>query len=235
MASFVERRKPIWRAAIILAVMFGGAVFVAVFFGGVPTWQKHGANAGPGLVWRETDPWMYYPLTVAYTATAAVSLFFAFFRFPWATIIHIRLLFLAVFVLLLGQLLYSLALPMPQERAQAAWKRIEALGGHGVWESDMVVVSLAGTGVTDNDLMLFADFRAVQILDLSNNPLTDDCLRYLNHLEALDSLVLVGTKVSPAAVEQFKSTHPTVDVRIEAMPKDTINPFTESKRGSERF
>jgi hypothetical protein len=49
-------------------------------------------------------------------------------------------------------------------RAQAAWEHIEALGGHGVCEPDMVVVSLSGTAIRDDDLALFREFPFVQIL-----------------------------------------------------------------------
>ena len=97
--------------------------------------------------------------------------------------------------------------PTNQERAQAAWQQIQALGGHGVWKSDMVVVSLADTRVTDEDLTLFADFPDVQILDLSNTGVTDKCLEHLSHLDALTSLVLVGTAVQPESIEEFKSAH----------------------------
>jgi hypothetical protein len=66
-----------------------------------------------------------------------------------------------------------------QEKAQAAWDRIEALGGHGVWESDMVVVSFGKTKVTDEDLALFQDFPFVQILDLSDTIISDEGLAQL--------------------------------------------------------
>ncbi len=226
MSSFVERRKPIWQAAITLAAIFGAAVVVAVVFGGVPTWQNHGPGAGPGFVRRATEPVLYYSVTLGYAGIAAVSSLLAFFRFPWVTITHVRLLFLAVFLLLLAQLLYFLTVPLSQERAQAAWKRIEALGGHGVSDSDMVVVSLADTGVTDDDLALLADLPGVQILDLSHNRLSDNCLKYLNNLEALKSLILVGTAISPEAIGQFRSAHPTIEVRTESSPKNAINPGT---------
>jgi hypothetical protein len=65
------------------------------------------------------------------------------------------------------------------ESAKAAWARIESLGGHGVWESDMLVVSRKGSGISDDDLSLFSDFAYVQILDISSNPLSDDALKHL--------------------------------------------------------
>jgi hypothetical protein len=104
----IERRRPISQTAIVLAVMFATGVAVALVFDGVPTWQNHGPQAGPGMAWRAVDPRMYYLLTVVYTVVAAVSTFFTFFRFPWVTITHIRLLFLAAFLMLLVPLLYSL-------------------------------------------------------------------------------------------------------------------------------
>lgn len=115
---------------------------------------------------------------------------------------------------------------MNQEKAQAAWNRIEALGGHGVWESDMVVISLAGAGVKDNDLAIFADFPFVQILSLADNALTDACLTHLEDLTALESLIVTGTQISPEAVSRFRSTHPTVNIVDAPPPPGTINPWT---------
>jgi hypothetical protein len=226
MSSFVERRKPIWQSAITLAAIFGAGVVVAVVFGGVPTWQTRGPATGPGFVRRATEPVLYYSVTLSYAGIAAVSSLLAFFRFPWVTITHVRLLILAVFLLLLAQLLYFLTIPSSQERAQAAWNRVEALGGHAVQDSDMVAVSLADTGVTDDDLALLADLPGVQILDLSHNKLSDNCLKHLNNLESLKSLILVGTAINPEAIEQFRSAHPTIEVRTEPSPKKSINPAT---------
>jgi hypothetical protein len=115
---------------------------------------------------------------------------------------------------------------MNQDRAQIAWNRIEKLGGHGVWESDMVAVSLEGVGIGDDDLALFADFPYIQILDLSNNALTDNCLKHLNALKSLTSLTLIGTKISADAIDVFKSMHPDVAIRTQPIPKETINPWT---------
>ena len=106
MSSFIERRRPISTIAITLAVMFFVAVVVAIVFDGVPFWQSHGPDAGPGFVRRTTDPAMYYSLTSFYAVVAAVSSFFAFFRFPWVTIAHIRLLLLVPVLLLIGLFIY---------------------------------------------------------------------------------------------------------------------------------
>ena len=233
MSHFVERRKPFSQTALTLALMFLAGVVVAVVFDGVPTWQNHGPNAGAGFVRRGIDPNKYFFLTVVYAGIALVFSFFTFFRFPWITIMHIRLLIVTAFLALLALPLYSLyfVAPMNAELAQAAWKRIEALGGHGVWESDMVVVSLAGTDVTDQDLALFADFPDVQILDLSNTALSDECLQYLSGLNSLESLILINTSISPRGVDHFRSAHPAVDVRTEPSPKNTINPFTGEPTG----
>lgn len=115
---------------------------------------------------------------------------------------------------------------MTDHAAKDAWARIEALGGHGVWESDMVVVSLSSTGITDDDLSLFRDFPYVQILNLSSNPLTDKALEHLAGLRELESLVVIDTQMTEGGLAAFRASHSGVEVRSEPLPPDTINPFT---------
>jgi hypothetical protein len=113
-----------------------------------------------------------------------------------------------------------------QRKAQAAWNCIEALGGHGVWERELVVVSLAKTAVTDDDLALFRDFPVVQTLDLSHTAIGDNGLVHLAGLRALEELIVVDTKISGPALKAFQREHPTVTVVTEPPPKGAVNPFT---------
>jgi hypothetical protein len=113
-----------------------------------------------------------------------------------------------------------------QRKAQAAWYLIEALGGHGVWEPETVVVSLANTGVTDEDLSLFRDLPYVQTLDLSHTGVGDNGLAQLTGLRALEELVIVDTKISGPALEAFRRDHPSVTVTTEPPPKGAVNSFT---------
>jgi len=113
-----------------------------------------------------------------------------------------------------------------QRKAQAAWKRIESLGGHGVWERELVVVSFANTGVTDEDLTVFRDFPYVQILDLSHTNVGDAGLNHLAGLDALEELAIVDTKISEPAIKAFQRKHPSVKITTEPPPKDAVNPFT---------
>src|SRR5262249_16430373 len=113
-----------------------------------------------------------------------------------------------------------------QRKARGAWDRIEALGGSGVWERDMVCVSLADTEVTDEELSLFRDFPYVQILDLSRTSVGDAGLAYLTGLRSLTALIVVDTRLSPAALEAFRHAHPSVVITTEADRKGAVNPFT---------
>jgi hypothetical protein len=113
-----------------------------------------------------------------------------------------------------------------QRKAQAAWNRIEALGGHGVWERELVIVSLADTAVTDDDLSLFGDFPFVQTLDLSNTAVGDRGLVHLAGLRALEELIVIDTGISGPGLKAFQREHPTVRVVTEMPPKGTVNPFT---------
>jgi hypothetical protein len=113
-----------------------------------------------------------------------------------------------------------------QRKAQAAWDRIESLGGHGVWERDMVVVSLANSGVSDDDLTLFQDFPYVQILDLSHTEVGDGGIAHLGGLHSLEALILVDTKMSESTIKAFQRNHPSVKITTEPPPKEAVNPFT---------
>jgi hypothetical protein len=113
-----------------------------------------------------------------------------------------------------------------QRQAQAAWDRIEALGGHGVWESDMVVVSFGETQVTDQDLSVFRDFPFVQVLDLSHTAIGDNGLGHLEGLRALVELIVVDTKITMEALDAFRCDHPSIKVTTAPPPKGSINPFT---------
>jgi hypothetical protein len=115
----------------------------------------------------------------------------------------------------------------PSDReAQAAWARIEALGGDGVWDGSTVSVSLAGTGITDDDLKLFDDFPYVEILSLNDTQVGDVGLDRLARIPALESLFIVNTRVSEEGIERFRRRRPEVKVRTEPSPKAKINPFT---------
>jgi hypothetical protein len=113
-----------------------------------------------------------------------------------------------------------------RRKAQAAWNRIEALGGHGVWERELVIVSLAETAVTDDDLALFRDFPFVQTLDLSHTTIGDSGLTHLAGLQALEKLTVIDTKISAPGLKAFQRAHPAVTVVTEPPPKGAINPFT---------
>jgi hypothetical protein len=98
--------------------------------------------------------------------------------------------------------------------------------GHGVWERDTVIVSLADTAVTDDDLAVFRDFPFVQILDLSRTAVSGAGLAHLDGATALEELIAVGTKLSKPALAAFREAHPGVKVVTEPLPKGAVIPFT---------
>ncbi len=113
-----------------------------------------------------------------------------------------------------------------QRKAQAAWDRLMALGGHGVWDGHLVVVSLADTEVTDDDLAVFRDFPFVQVLDLSRTGVSGAGLTHLGEATALEELIVVDTKLSRPALAAFRQAHPGVKVVAKPPPKGAVNPFT---------
>ena len=117
-----------------------------------------------------------------------------------------------------------------QRKAQAAWDRLMALGGHGVWDGHMVLVSLADTAVTDDDLAVFRDFPFVQVLDLSRTAVSGPGLAHLDGATVLVELIVVGTKLSRPALAAFRRAHPAAKVVTKPPPKGAVNPFTGEPR-----
>jgi hypothetical protein len=116
---------------------------------------------------------------------------------------------------------------MTESKLQAAWARIESLGGSGICEPEIVIVSFKDTSITDDDLAVFAAFPIVQMLDLSGTAITDKALTHLEHMTALESLDIIGTNITESAIAEFKLRHPSVDVTAKATPTEgRINPFT---------
>ena len=113
-----------------------------------------------------------------------------------------------------------------QRKAEAAWDCIEALGGQGVWDAEVVFVSFAHTGVTDEDLALFRDFPFIRGIDLSHTAVGDAGLSYLAGLRVLDHLIVIDTRISEPALEAFRHAHPSVEVTTAPPPEDAVNPFT---------
>jgi hypothetical protein len=113
-----------------------------------------------------------------------------------------------------------------QRKAQAAWDRLMALGGHGVWDADIVIVSLADSAVTDDDLGVFRDFPFIQVLDLSRTAVRGPGLAHLDAATALEKLIAFGTKLSKPALESFREAHSGIKVVTKPSPKRAANPFT---------
>lgn len=118
-----------------------------------------------------------------------------------------------------------------QKRSEAAFERIHELGGGGVWESDMVAISLDGTNIADDDLELFKDFDFVEILGLSDTKITDAGLVHLEQLTRLQTLALVNTKVTSAGVAKLRAALPNADIVTEPPPTNSTNPFTGESFG----
>ena len=114
-----------------------------------------------------------------------------------------------------------------QEKAQAAFNRIQELGGHGVWESDMVVISLDSTSITDEDLTVFNDFDFVEVLSMSNTQITDAGLAHLKKLGKLKTLTMIDTKVTPDGVADLRTTLPHAEINtVRETTAGKTNPFT---------
>lgn len=117
---------------------------------------------------------------------------------------------------------------MANEKAEAALKTIEKLGGCFVWEPELFIVSLCKARITDKDLELFADLQAVSMLDLSNPSITDAGLEHLHSLTELRHLSLVGANVTDAGVAKLQAALPGLEINRNPPPKGWKNPFGPS-------
>ena len=116
---------------------------------------------------------------------------------------------------------------MSDEKAQAAWDKIEALGGVCIWEDGFCLASYHDTDLTDEDLAVFAGFPFIEDIYLvGNRRLTDACLTHLENLPRLKTISLYKTSITEQAAESFRNKYPQVDV-ISKPSKGTFrNPFT---------
>jgi hypothetical protein len=111
------------------------------------------------------------------------------------------------------------------ERAEAAIKRVNQIGGSVVWESEIFAVTLSSTQVADDDLAILADLSDVQLLSLSHTSITDAGLRHLEHLSKLQTLELIDTKVTEKGLEKLRTALPATAI-CTSIPSDAVNPFT---------
>lgn len=121
-----------------------------------------------------------------------------------------------------------------QGRYEAAFEKIEGLGGSGIWDAEVVVIDLSNTEIENKDLSVFKDFEIVQSLILDNTKIDDDGLSYLESLHHLELLSLIGTQVSEKGLNKLALSLPDLDIVTEPLPKDTINPFTGKTFDSEQ-
>jgi hypothetical protein len=96
----------------------------------------------------------------------------------------------------------------------------ESVGGSGsvndhgtFFENHKISLNLAGTKVTDRDLVLLKGQPNLAQLNLANTSITDSALRVLHHAPELELLVLSGTRVTPAGVRALRGALPAVVVR----------------------
>jgi hypothetical protein len=124
-----------------------------------------------------------------------------------------------------------MSLSPSQRKAQAAWDRIEALGGHGVWERELVIVSLADTAITDDDLALFRDFPFVQTLDLSHTTIGDSGLLHLAGLPASAKVTARDLARTGARVVIVGLSQQRCEMAAESIRQEPGNPpLTYSRR-----
>jgi hypothetical protein len=79
------------------------------------------------------------------------------------------------------------------------------LGSMSPLASNVIWVSLAGTGTTDKGLTHLRNFKHVTRLHLGNTLVTDAGLAQLKDLNYLESLNLIGTNISDEGIQQLSS------------------------------
>jgi hypothetical protein len=95
-----------------------------------------------------------------------------------------------------------------------AWRLWGAVGSG----RELVIVSLAHTAVTDDDLTLFRDFPFIQVLDLSHTAVGDNGLVHLAGLPALEELIVIDARFSGPGLQAFQREHASLRVVTEPPP-----------------
>lgn len=101
-------------------------------------------------------------------------------------------------------------------------------------KTDAVILNMGNPDVTDDTLILLADFKKLKTLDLCDTKVTDAGLARLEQLPALDTLHLERTAVTDAGVLQHLKDHPTLRVlwvRATKVTPEAAEEFKAAKKG----
>ena len=103
-----------------------------------------------------------------------------------------------------------------------------------IGRSDVTVLQMANTDVTDETLRLLGDLKQLRELDLSNTQVTDSGLALLAALPTLERLRLARTRVTDAGFNQHLMPHPglvELDLRGTQVTTEAISAWRAAKPG----
>jgi hypothetical protein len=106
------------------------------------------------------------------------------------------------------------------DHMQEAVRWAEEFGGSGsirddgkFFEDNKLSLNLAGTKVTDQDLMMLKDQTELTRLNLANTSITDEGLRLLHHSRGLEFVDVSGTRITSDGARALREALPAVIVR----------------------
>ncbi len=97
------------------------------------------------------------------------------------------------------------------------------LGGTPLVEADLAwlgkleTLTLALTGVRDDQLVEFAELPGLTTLSLAGNAISDDAMETLAQLANLRTINLSFTRVSPQGIRQLQASRPDLTIRHSRM------------------
>jgi hypothetical protein len=117
----------------------------------------------------------------------------------------------------------SASAPAPASAQEKAMDKIHELGGECEDDEDaddirIIGVNLAGSNVTDADLVHLKEFPALRRLDLSSTRITDQGLTHLKGLKQLQMINLQGTKVTAGGVAELQKALPAAKILTGEAP-----------------
>jgi hypothetical protein len=99
-----------------------------------------------------------------------------------------------------------------QKKNEEILAHVEQLGGGSVWEAECFTVGLHDVAVTDEQIAPLASLVGVEQIALNASQLSVAAIERIARVEGLQSLVLIGSKLSKADVRRLSGYGPEIEL-----------------------